>query len=111
MTPEQIETFKQAIDEAVQSHLAGGNRVISGSFTMYGENYCPVTCLTGPDEKNIGYSTLLSKKLGYSVTSGDMFSFVDGFDGALYCSSIDRTLFDIGRQMREKYINKVVQAY
>jgi hypothetical protein len=111
MDKEQLESFKNQLSLAIEKHLASGGKLISGSFGV-GNCLCPIACLvnepTSPYKFEKAYSRkyekAVSEKLGFEVSSNEMWDFIGAFDDE------DRLTINevmvIGFELRKKYLNK-----
>lgn len=106
MTPEQLLAFKEALIQACDNHIKNGGKVISGSFHRGETGMCPVSCLIGGlKETSNAFNTEMSEKLGFPVSGGEAWAFVDGFDGNMPRQDY-KEVNTIGADLRSKYITK-----
>lgn len=98
----QEHTFKAAIIEAIEKHIAAGGKITNRTFTSV-DGQCPVTCLID-GEDIYDCSKGLTIKLGFPVSSKEAWSVIDGFDdieGSIYR---DLELYGFGQELRKKYL-------
>jgi hypothetical protein len=105
MTPVQLNTFKTALVAAIEAHLASGGKISDRRFAYQNER-CPIGCLAF-EEMATGihniYSQAVSAKLGFEVSTDEMYCFADGFD---CCDNynVGTELYYFGQQLRRKYL-------
>lgn len=105
MTPEQINAFKEALIQAADEFIKNGGKVIAGSFYSGHKHMCPISCLAQDAEESDPYFyNKVSEKMGFTVSSAEMWSFIDGFDG--WVRKEYPEMNKIGVELRAKYITK-----
>jgi hypothetical protein len=102
MTPEQVEQFRSAMTAAVEDHLAKGGTLCSGAFGNDDKIRCPISCLLDTSITSESRPELITKKLGFQFSLGEMWIFIDSFDGRGWAKK--SLLSQVGRELRQKYL-------
>ncbi len=109
MTPDQLLQFELSIVASVEEHLAKGGKVISRFFVDGEHDRCPIACLLGDEmekrsdkEEWITLHALVSQKMGFEVSSWELWSFIYGFDGN-ESNSLEPT-HELGRALRRRFL-------
>jgi hypothetical protein len=108
MTPDQLNTFKAAIVEAVEAYLATGKKITCMSFNDKDGKRCPIGCLAFDEMSSLNlyrYSEAVSVKMSFTVSDTETWQFIDGFDG-IGNRSVGTELYEFGQEMRAKYLKE-----
>lgn len=106
MNKRKVNKLRTVIIKACDAHIAAGGKIIDGQFTNYNENaYCPIGVVAN---SRMGWNwpeTNIALKLDFDFTNQVIWSFIHGFDGIRFNTGInDRNLFDLGRELRKRYL-------
>jgi hypothetical protein len=110
MSPEEIQTFSEALIDACDKHQLKGGKIVAGRFQDPSCNgKCPIVCLIG-EHWGTGVGGLLirpskewlSEILGFTVETVEWYSVVHGVDNSPKENDIPE-LYEVGKRLRSHY--------
>jgi hypothetical protein len=107
MNHQELSLFKIRLVSAIEAHLANGGKIVPKYFRFNdGTNdcRCPIGCL----DINLGQTltVAMTESMGFSVDNAEIWSFIWGFDGALPSSNNVPDLYNLGKELRAKYLRE-----
>lgn len=106
----ELDRIRSVLVEAIDRHVAKGGSLIRHGFRYDDMNMCPVACATyGTVSRNsISWDHALDSKVGFTVSTGDFWDFIDGFDNANIVVDSDTAMSRLGIELRDKYKSHIV---
>jgi hypothetical protein len=106
-TEQRIQRLRELLTQACDKYLQEGGTIICGRFTDGDVGCCPIQCAVGEGRKSAkDFLGTLSQLLGYEFTEKNLWNLVDGFDDNVMMNDTDTSEFQLGRELRAKYIGK-----
>jgi hypothetical protein len=108
MNDEQFNQFRTAMTDACDAFVADGGTLITHEFGRKStKRCCPIEALTEGRDKQGMFPEIITKHLGFAVSSEDMWVFIDGFDGVeLREERRQQPMYLLGQELRAKYLTK-----
>lgn len=107
MNKDQLDKLRSVLVQACDAHIANGGRIVSNHFYGTNKGCCPITCVRRLHgySSDISFIDALSQAIGTEIDDYQFWSFVDGFDDrSSPILNSDPELFDLGKELRNKYI-------
>lgn len=117
MDSDQFKQFEELIVKSCDELLSLGKKIRPGSFeSAEADCFCPIgAVLVDPQTQRLvkdgsrmvgGYAVDVSQKLGFELTSSEMWYFIGGFDNieaATVSDPYNAQFYQLGQKLRAKY--------
>jgi hypothetical protein len=105
MRPETLNSLRSLLIDVCDRHLASGGKLVPDTlhYDFKTKSCCPITALTGDTDK-IDRCKIIASFVGENISWQELGSFFEGFDGQPLFHPQDSGIFELGCELRERYL-------